>query len=469
MEWVSVGYLLFFVLIVAVERCRTLRQGKYDFLTLFWILFALQAVIPPLIVTAILGFHGNEVDTNVGLYNRILHDLTPSVALATLMLSMLFWIVICASWFALKKVYIGREFPGNYRFAQSLKLYNWIAVIVIGVALMLLLVRILGGGLAGVERVVLLRIGILGGVPATAIHIYFGFTQAFAFIAVLGIARYGARRDYLRMSACLIVALFFGAMTVSRREILLEFVFLYFTYVLLVGRLRLTYLAIIGIICVPILLYGKNALNLFSTTGAFSISGAIAWAPEHDLYSSILQICSDIGRTVTDSWATLLYLNLPPRYGVDHILSLVRMFNGNTLGLNLDLPERIVEISTVAFRQTAWVPGSDEPPGLMGQMWLDFRVFGPIVWGITFAIQLATLQRIYNRCRKTPEVTVLYVILFYIVTLVINTGSYDFTFSYDWVVLILLSLLVCRTRWLTRCRQSVVSEVAEIRQPSREQ
>lgn len=469
MEWVSAGYLLFFVLIVGVERRRVRHQNKYDFLTLFWVLFVLQAIIPPLIVTAILGFHGNQADTDVGLYNRILHDLTPSVALGTLMLSVLFWIVVCASWFALKKAYIGRELSANYRFTQTLMPFRWITLMICGIVLMLYLVSILGGGLSGFERVVLLRIGALTDISGTAIHVFFGLTQAFAFIAVLGIVRYGARRDYLRMTACVVVALFFGAMAVSRREVLLQFVFLYFTYVLLVNRLRLTYLLIIGIMCVPILLYGKNALNFFSATGTFSISGVIAWAPQHDLYSSILQICSDIGRTVTDSWATLLYLNLPPRYGVDHMLSLVRMFNGNTVGLNLDLPERIVQISTVAFRQTTWVPGSDEPPGLMGQMWLDFRAFGPIIWGLTITFQLATLQRIYNRCRKTPEVVALYVILFYVVTLVINTGSFDFTFSYDWVVLVLLSLLVCRTRWLARGRQSAVPEVALVRQPSRKQ
>lgn len=448
MEWVSAGYLLFFILIVAVERRRTGRQKKYDFLTLFWILFVLQAVIPPLIVTAILGFHRNHVDTNVALYNRILHDLTPSIAVATLMLSVLFWIVVCATWFALKKVYIGRELPANYRFTQSLRPYSWGAVIAIGVALVIFLLANLGGGIYGLRQLVLLRNGMVPDASAIAVHLYFGFTQALAFISLLGIARYGARRDYLRMTACLIVAIFFGVMTIIRREILLEFIFLYFTYVLLVGRLRLGYLVIIGIVFLPVVLYGKNALNLFSATGTLSLSGAVAWAPEHDMYSSILQIMSDIGRTVTDSWATLLYLNLPPRYGLDHVLSLVRMFNGNTLGLNLDLPERIVQISTVAFRQTTWVPGSDEPPGLMGQMWLDFRAFGPVVWGVTFAFQLATLQRVYNRCRKTPEVVTLYVILFYIATLVVNTGSYDFTFSYDWVALVILSLIVCRTRWL---------------------
>ena len=450
MEWASVGYLLFFLLIVAVERRRVRRQKKYDFLTLFWILFVLQAVVPPLIVTAILGFHGNDVDTDVGLYNRILHDLTPSVALGTLMLSVLFWIVVCASWFALKKAYIGSELPSNYRFTQALKPYSWITVMVVGVALMTFMLVELGGGIYGLRQVVLLRNGLVPDASATVIHLYFGFTQAFAFISLLGVACYAARRNYLRMTACLIIAIFFGVMTIIRREILLEFIFLYLTYVLLAGRLRLGYLVVIAVVFLPIVLYGKNALNLFSATGTFSISGAIAWAPEHNLWSSILQIFSDIGRTVTDSWATLLYLNLPPRYGLDHVLSVIRMFNGNTLGLNLDLPERIVQISTVAFRQTAWVPGSDEPPGLMGQMWLDFRAFGPIVWGVTFAFQLATLQRIYNRCRKTPEIVTLYVILFYILSLVTNTGSYDFTFSYDWVALVLLSLVVCRTRQLRR-------------------
>lgn len=452
---VSVSYLVFMAFIIAIEHRRVRRQNKFDFLTLFWIMFILQAVVPPLIVTAILGLHGNMVSTGVGFYDRVLRAIDPSVAFGTLLLSVLFWATVCASWFALKKPYIGREWGRNYRFAQTLMVRRWIVVMTFGVVLMFFLLDTAGGGITAFENLVLLRGGTLAGWSIASLHVFYGFTQAFAFISVLGVARYAARRNYLRMTGCLALALFFGVMTVSRRAILLEFVLLYFAYVLLAQRLRLKYLFIIGLLSLPIVLFGKTALNVFSATGVFSLSGIVNAAPEQNAWTALLRIFADIGRTVTDSWATFLYLNLPPRFGVDHILSLVRLFNGNTLGLNLNLPERIVRISTAAFISPL---SQDEPPGLMGQMWLDFRVFGPLVWGVTLAFQLATLQRIYNRCRKTPEVVALYAVLLYMVSLVINSGSYDFTFSVGWVVFVLLSLLVCRTRQLVPSARGAVAK-----------
>ena len=141
------------------------------------------------------------------------------------------------------------------------------------------------------------------------------------------------------------------------------------------------------------------------------------------------------------------------------VVSVLRhMFLAGTLGLHFDWPDRIVRVSTAAFLSPL---NQDEPPGLIGQMWLDFRALGPIVWAIVMTLQLAVLQRIYNRCRKTPEVVALYVVLFYIVSLVINTGSFVFTVSIDWVLLVMLSLFICRTRRLVR-RSSTRLTVVEV-------
>lgn len=439
---VSLGYVAFLVLLVMYERHRVRRQHVIDFLTLFVILFGIQAIVPPLVVTMVLGVHGHHIDTVVPFSNRVLRDVDTSVALVTLLMTIAFTAVVYVTWWLLKRVFIGRERPYAYSFSQAVAPRRWAAVMLVGVALMLWLLGIAGGGFHSFKDLIDLRMG--REITRTAGYIFYITTQAFSMLSVIGVVLYAYRRNYIRMSLCVMVMLFFAAMSVSRREILIDVFLLYFTYVLSTQRWHLKYLLVLGLLSLVVLLFGKPALIMLSTQQTFAFSVLLANSRALDIWSALARSFADAGRTVTDSWATLMYLDIPPRFGLDHFLSLMRLFGGRVLGLNLDLPERIVRISTAAFVSPT---AQDEPPGLMGQMWLDFRFFGPLVWGVTFAFQLATLQRMYNRSRKSLEVVTLYLVLFYIVTLVLNTGSYDFTFSWNWVLFILLSVIVCTTRW----------------------
>ena len=148
-----------------------------------------------------------------------------------------------------------------------------------------------------------------------------------------------------------------------------------------------------------------------------------------------------LGMTLMSSWATFMFLDIPFRYGVDHILSMLSRIPLGSLGFDKDaiLPERIVRISTRTFVDSN---AQDIPPGLMGQMWLDFGIFGPVIWGMMFAAALSFMQIRFDGKQKTLQAVAFFMICLYILSLPLNTGSFDFVFSVDVFFLVLFLLIV---------------------------
>ena len=100
---------------------------------------------------------------------------------------------------------------------------------------------------------------------------------------------------------------------------------------------------------VPLLLwiaYGKELI------GIVAFGGTLNDVVERyeTLPASCLRAASEIGLTVVESVGSINLLALPPRFGVDHLLSVLRQDpNGSHSWLG-KLPTRIVRLSTEAFR-----------------------------------------------------------------------------------------------------------------------
>jgi hypothetical protein len=131
-------------------------------------------------------------------------------------------------------------------------------------------------------------------------------------------------------------------------------------------------------------------------------------------------------------------LDFDLRLGVDHLLSILRRVPASWFGGDLELPKRIVRITTEQFSTS---DDSDIPPGLFGQMWLDFGVFGPIIWGYILSLQINIAQRLFSSTIPTLQAIAAFALVTFVIALPVPTGSYDFTFSVD-----VLALLLCM--WL---------------------
>ena len=96
---------------------------------------------------------------------------------------------------------------------------------------------------------------------------------------------------------------------------------------------------------------------------------------------------------------------------------------------------RVVRLSTEAF---ATPHDEDIPPGLFGQMWMDFRVFGPVEWALLLRLQMSIVPHVFAQTiRIRQAVGVGYVGC----VLPLNSGSCDFASSINiyalafWVLL----------------------------------
>ena len=265
----------------------------------------------------------------------------------------------------------------------------------------------------------------------------FSLTQTFLFLALLGpfVSRKGDKvSSHWPVWLLVIVAL--ALLCVSRRSMVIAGLICLFALLLAKQKVKFRYwlgLACIGLAAVFI---GKNILHYLSED-----SGALV-RPERSIPDDILYVSSDVGITVTESLGTVALVDMPLRFGVDHAYSIMRRFPTGILGWeNPVLPERIVRVTTSIF---VGPKEADIPPGLFGQMWLDFQFAGPFIYGLYWGIGLGVLEHIRKRFILDLQSSSIFALVLFVYCLPLNTGSLDFTFSVDIIVLAFLLLGVVK-------------------------
>src|SRR5205085_1213245 len=126
----------------------------------------------------------------------------------------------------------------------------------------------------------------------------------------------------------------FCLMGVSRRAFAIPLLLMYFAFVLENRKVYLLPAILFLLVFVPVVMHGKEALAYIGATGDFNLEDFdIAVTAS----SGMARVAADVGQSVVESWATVLYLDdLPLRFGVDHVLSLMRRFPEGMLGLDID-------------------------------------------------------------------------------------------------------------------------------------
>jgi hypothetical protein len=221
---------------------------------------------------------------------------------------------------------------------------------------------------------------------------------------------------------------------------------IYLTLVLHSGRWMVRWIVVGAVPLLLLVAFGKNILAAVAYDGTVEtiVESYESWM------SALLRAATDIGITIVESLGTLQFLDVGLRFGVDHVLSMAQRFPEKSLGLDFDFPERIVRISTAAFADAS---SQDIPPGLLGQMWLDFRVAGPVIWGLAFGLQMSVIQFFFERTRRTRQSAAVFMLLVFIVALPLNSGSFDFTFSVDIIALAAVLL------WCVKFRRQQLPQI----------
>jgi hypothetical protein len=440
---VALGYAALAFAVYRVEARRT-RGAGVDVTTIFMALCLLQCCIPGIAIYATLPFVDVTAPTGFEVFDRIYQAVDMTTALLVLMLTAWFVIFFYVGG-ALGRLALGRRSPADSTvpslFSLSVHEGRLLAVLAVGLVFTLLMFYEMGDSITTrYAHLILFRAGVTD-IERNALNANaFSLTQTWAWLSVVAIfASYELRGRGWVWGLCLAFAVIFAVLGVSRRSLFLPLLFSYLTFTLYRGRWRLRWVMVAAVPLLLVLAFGKEILATLAFGGNVeSIAGNYqSWT------NAMLRAFSDMGLTIVESLGTLLFLPHELRFGVDHMLSLAQRFPEGVLGWDFNFPERIVRISTTAFENAN---AQDIPPGLAGQMWLDFGPLGPVVWGVIFGLQMSVLQFVFERTEKTLRAAALFVLLTFVVVLPINTGSFDFSFNVDIIALVLVLLWCVRFR-----------------------
>jgi hypothetical protein len=449
---VSIGYVLLTIAISAYEA-RRIRATGPDAISVFIVLFALQCCVPGIVIYACLPLVDARSPTDVDAFDRIFT--AADLPAALLVLALTAWFVFFFYVFAALGARLLRSLaapsPSDVLVVLSGSPLGLLIVLALGLALSLASFYVLGSSV--VERftkLILYRAGDPSVQGSVLNALGFALTQTWAWLCVLALfVIYERQGRRLTWFLCLFLLGVFAILGVSRRALFIPLLLIYLTLVLFDGRWRARWLLAATIPIFLWIAFGKELL------GAVALDRTLSEVAErYETFSaSFLRAASEIGITVVESLGSINLLDLPPRFGIDHLLSPLRQIPTSHYWLG-DLPDRVVRLSTAAFSTS---DAEDIPPGLFGQMWMDFRAFGPIVWGLIMGVLMSLVQQAFGRTIRTRQAVALFVLITFVVALPLNTGSYDFTFSLDIYALILCIFLTFR---LVRVRVPTATSAA---------
>jgi len=441
---IAIAYGAFSIVLAAMELHRSRVSGP-DAITMFIVIFMLQCCLPgigiyvALAVVDPIDLTGNPVFD--GIYQHL------NVTNALVVLTMTVWF---AAFFYLGasvgRLLLQRLFPAPFATPYRIEgLENRFVIILFG-GLVLTVVSFffLGDDIADrFANLVRLR-AYDENVERTDFFAYaYVLTQTWAWLSIPALFVLSERRRRgLLWFSILICAVIFAILSASRRAIFVPVMLGYLTFLLYDGKWRVRLILAISIPILALIMFGKEIFATIAFGGAVEEVAGRYESPA----SAILRASSEQGITIIESLGTLTYLDEHLRLGVDHLLSIAQRFPHRLLGFDIDYPKRIVRISTEAFSS---VDAQDIPPGLMGQMWLDFRVLGPVVWGLAFGLQVSIVQFLFARSERNLQASALVALLVFLIALPINSGSYDFTFSVDVIAAVVCLALTYRVRRMT--------------------
>lgn len=438
---VATAYAVFTACLVSVEFRRT-RQSGADPITVFIALFLLQCCLPGVLIFGALPFVDPSLPTGNFAFDKIYQAITLETSLLVfgLTVSFVFFFYVGA---AIGRVVLADLSPTpEPARRQWLVAVEWRLWLILTLALCATIYSFYLMGDSTLER----YSNLLGlrahseDVERNEFNTYaFSLTQTWGWLSIPAVMVAVQTKRRMIASVFVVCAILFALLGGSRRAIFVPVILSYFALLLHDGRWRIRALVVAAAPIILWVAYGKEILAVL----AFGGTSDDVVGRYQTIASGVLRAGSDVGITVAESLGTINLMDLDLRYGIDHLLSIVRRIPARWFGMSIDLPPRVVRLATSVF---AGVDEEDVPPGLLGQMWLDFGVFGPVVWGLFLGLQMSVVRRIYAGLRRSLEACAVMALVAFIVALPLNTGSYDFSFSVDVIALFLVLMVTFKKR-----------------------
>jgi hypothetical protein len=409
--------LLFFIVKIEIGR-------RSDLLSIILFIFFLQIILPGIALPLLIFMGGEDLYLGNVFLDRIYHGSNGLAVVLTSLLASMFVFSLYVGYFVLST----RRVKWVEKTGRALIIVRWrlFGVLALGVVSMLYLFLSMPGASVGDKyfNLVLFRSQHESFFDDTRNFVtsnLFSLTQTFAISATFlffYLKGNQGRISKIWLAVFVVLMIFMATFAVSRRIIMIQLLVIYFALVLKTGKWYFRRVVWVAPLALLWLGFGK------------------------DLIWQLPQYLSGARSEVN---LEMFFDDPPIRFGLDHIISVARRLPLGVFGVDEDqlYGPRIVRISTETF-----VDGYalDIPPGLMGQMWLDFRILGPIVWGLVFGVLLRYVQVIFSRFDRTWTSCGIFAVVAFVIALPINSGSFDFSFSVDIIFLMLFMWFVVRVK-----------------------
>jgi len=430
------GFALLVAGVIALYECARVARHGADLMSLFMLIFGIQCLFPLAYLGLFFSFASGRVVTEILLFDGIYERVKPMgfalvVAFAALF-SMVSYLAYGVTVSQLSVLNNGRR-PWQIGVRKPVYLSVVVIGLLSGVYLLLSFGDGLLGGYANLVRFRNLDESIERGFVNANL---FSLAQTFLFIGMLGPFVMGRGTSISRAwPLWLLIIAVLASFGVSRRAIFIPVFFSILVVLLRKGRIGILGPLVVGVLAGIVVVFGKPFLNLIAGNRASVDADPAALA------SYVLLFVSEVGISVVESLGTIAMIDVPLRFGIDHLLSILRRIPTGVMGLEPFLPERFVRYSTEVFLGP---DALDVPPGFFGQMWLDFWAFGPLVYGIVVGSLLGCIETVRRRFVNDWPAAALFSLLLFIFALPVNTGSLDFNFYIDIVGLFFLAFLFVR-------------------------
>ncbi|MCC6244303.1 MAG: hypothetical protein IT353_15790 [Gemmatimonadaceae bacterium] len=420
------------VAIILVVEARRTRETGPDPISLFMFVFLLQCGVPAIGLYGALPFADRFALTGNTAFDGILRS--TSFATSQLVFLLAAWFVVCFYLGASLATTLGRSAASRASAPRriELRLRPLFALLLLGLGITLASFVSLGDSWsARYANLILFRAG-FAGLERTAFNANaFSLTQAWSWLSVMCLLALASHKRRWAWWMMLAMAFTFALLGGSRRALFIPLVLWYLATVMHTRQWRVGRMVVAAIPAFLWLAYGKAILAAIAFGGsADSVASEFSSGA-----SALARASAEAGITVVESMGTITSLDLPPRLGVDHALSAIRRLPDGMIGQELDLPERIVRISTTAL---VGPDALDMPPGLMGQMWLDFRAVGAVLWGLAFGALMGVLSRVAARYERSRTSAAVFALATFLVALPLNSGSLDFNLTVDTILMMLV-------------------------------
>jgi len=430
------GFALLVAGVVALyEFARVARHGA-DLMSLFMLIFGIQCLFPLASLGLFFAFASGRVVTEIPLFDGIYEQVKPmGFTLVVAFAAMFSMVVYLAYGVTVNQLSVLNDGRRPSQIGVSTPVYLTVVAIGLlsGAYLLLSFGDGLLGGYASLVRFRNLDESIERGFVNANL---FSLTQTFLFVGMLGPFVVGRATSISRAwplwLPIIAVLASFGA---SRRAVFIPVFFSILVVLLRKGRVGILGPLVVGVLAGIVVVFGKPFLNLVAgNRESVDVDPAA-------LANYVLLFVSEVGISVVESLGTIAMIDVPLRFGIDHLLSILRRIPTGMMGLEPFLPERFVRYSTEVFLGPEAL---DVPPGFFGQMWLDFWAFGPLVYGVVIGLLLGCIETVRRGFFNDWPAAALFSLLLFVFALPVNTGSLDFNFYVDIVGLFLLAFLFVR-------------------------